>query len=149
MTSCTLRLSISYSTLPPITSLYPSILCSFFRPKAANLSPVPFWSTWSQEPWIQSALAHLDSYSGLTTLSLVSEQKNHGVTSHPEPTGSYIQHVCQQLLSYPGKLCLVSRESTAQYCIFPAQSFCSPSAMCQECDVLSMCSCVRLRQLSW
>uniref|UniRef100_A0A7N8YBC8 Tubulin, beta 2A class IIa n=1 Tax=Mastacembelus armatus TaxID=205130 RepID=A0A7N8YBC8_9TELE len=42
--------------------------------------------------------------------------------------------VCQQALTYPIKLCL------SQY--IPAQSLCSLSALCQQCDALSMCSCV-------
>lgn len=61
--------SIHYLSL----SLY-LLLFFLLHRKAANMSPVPFWSTWSQEPWIQFAPAHLDSYSGLTILSLVSGQ---------------------------------------------------------------------------
>lgn len=65
-----------------------------------------------------------------------------GVAAHPEPT-AYPCNVCisQQRLSHPVKLC----NST----VCRARSSCSLSAMCQQCDALSMCSCVRLRQLSW
>lgn len=46
---------------------------------------------------------------------------NHAVTAHPEPTAHTCNMcVCQQLLSYPVKLRLVSPESAVQHCIFPA-----------------------------
>lgn len=61
---------------PPFLPLLLAIPLSsaLFLSKAANSFPVLFWWTWNQEPWIRFALAHLDSYSGLITLSLVSGQ---------------------------------------------------------------------------
>lgn len=56
-----------YPFLPPLFLFYAVV-----HSKAVNMSPVPFLWTWSPAPWIQSAPGHLDSFSDLTTLSLVS-----------------------------------------------------------------------------
>lgn len=69
---------------------------------------------------------------------------NRGVaTTRPESSACTCDMcVCQQLLSYPVKLCLVSPESTAQHCAFLAQSFCSRAQRCARSVMHCPCAAV-------
>lgn len=98
---------------------------TLFRPKAANMSLVPFWSTSSQEPWTRCAPAHSDNCSGLTTLSLVSGQQ---ITLNQLDTQwkLCVSSRCRN----PVALCSVQPETSWQHCVVSSTRRLQPFQRC-------------------